>query len=57
MKFIVDEMPYYTDDCPFYEWGTGFCKCNLNYHVHCEYFENSRDSYYCDWLRVTDSEN
>lgn len=50
MKFLVDEMPYYKYECPFYEPGD-ICKCNCNYDGYCEYFKNDRDPYYCNWLK------
>lgn len=60
MKFIVDEMPYFVTDCPFYagedrhgmicQAGPAFLTCK------CEYFENSRDPYYCNWLKEINHE-
>lgn len=50
MKFVVDEMPYWQTDCPFYEIGA--CKCTLN-NEHCSYMEanaGSRDAEECPWL-------
>lgn len=50
MKFVVDEMPYWQTDCPFYEIGTG--KCTLG-GDHCSYMEanaGSRDAEECPWL-------
>ena len=51
MKFLVDEMPYYMDDCPFYEYGTGLCTCTVDRKHTCEYFYMNRDPEYCYWLK------
>lgn len=58
MKFLVDEMPYYKTECPFYEFGTGFCKCERDDcgHNYCEYFDMNRDPYYCMWLKENNDE-
>ena len=53
MKFIVDEMPYYKDDCPFHEIGARYsdlCTCD-GYQRPCQFFVMGRDPYYCDWLK------
>ena len=50
MKFLVDEMPYHNDDCPFYAPGD-ICKCDRLYDSVCKYFEMGCDPYYCDWLK------
>lgn len=42
MRFIVDEMPYYREDCPFHEYGE-ICKCACYVDSHCAYFEMGRD--------------
>lgn len=43
MKFIVDEMPLWSDDCPFFV-GTcsdPVCQCGPEWKQHtCEYFKN-----------------
>lgn len=51
MKFIVDEMPYYSDQCPFYNSRNGTCKAD------CEECERFGRSYYpetneCHTLKV-----
>lgn len=28
MKFVVDEMPFYAEECPFFELGV--CRCSLS---------------------------
>lgn len=35
MKLLVDEMPYWFGDCPFYRGGG----CTLRYGEHCEHFD------------------
>lgn len=54
MKFLVDEMPYYRGDCPFWverdRNGDDYCKCGGNVY-DCEYFVRGRDSEYCNWLK------
>lgn len=50
MKFLVDEMPYFRDECPFYE-TRDVCRCNCNYDSDCEYFKNDRDPECCNWLK------
>jgi hypothetical protein len=40
MKFIVDEMPYYSDQCPFYNARNGTCRIDSE---ECERF---RKDYY-----------
>ena len=57
MKFLVDEMPYFRDDCPFYEYGTGLCTCARDRKCVCEYFDFNRDPYYCNWLKEIDHED
>lgn len=60
MKFLVDEMPYYRSDCPFWlerdRNGDDYCKCG-NKVYDCEYFMRSHDPYYCNWLKVIESDN
>lgn len=56
MKFLVDEMPYFLDDCPFYEFGSGLCKCNCNGDNYCTYFENDRNPEYCPWLKENEND-
>lgn len=54
MKFIVDEMPYFRNDCPFWlkrdSNGDDYCKCG-NTIYDCTYFQIGRDPYYCNWLK------
>lgn len=50
MKFLVDEMPYFNCECPFYDCGD-VCKCDCRYDSDCEYFKNDRDPAYCPWLK------
>ena len=54
MKILVDEMPHDPSDCPFYKMGY----CNAGPTVReCEYFQMSKDPYYCDWLKVMEVTN
>lgn len=50
MKFLVDEMPFWADDCPFYDHET----CKLD-GATCAYMtENTagnRQAENCSWLR------
>lgn len=48
MKFIVDEMPFWETDCPFYKDG----KCKLDGHrcVYMSYPAGHRDAEDCEWL-------
>lgn len=60
MKFLVDEMPYYRSDCPFWlerdRNGDDYCKCG-NTIYDCEYFVRGRDPEYCNWLKeINDGE-
>ena len=34
MKILVNEMPYFWSDCPFYDYGV----CQLD-EAHCEHFD------------------
>ena len=43
MKFVVDEMPYSTEDCPFCN-GITKSTCNLLHNSRCEYFNPSWDN-------------
>ena len=49
MKFIVDEMPFWESDCPFYADG----KCILDGHkcVYMSYPAGRRDPEDCEWLK------
>lgn len=50
MKFIVDEMPYWETDCPFYDCGKKQCKLDGG---HCEYMgakAGERCADECPWL-------
>ena len=57
MKFLVDEMPYYRHDCPFWDKrdynGDDYCKCGNNVY-DCGYFIRGRDHEYCNWLKESD---
>lgn len=49
MKFIVDEMPFWDTDCPFFMGG--ICKMD---NEHCEYMEDdagNRQCEKCRWLK------
>jgi hypothetical protein len=35
MKFVVDEMPYFMGDCPFYDCE----ECRLMHGGHCDHFD------------------
>ena len=55
MKFIVDEMPYFSDQCPFYNARNGTCK------IDCEECERFGRDYYpqrneCHNLKVLTEE-
>lgn len=58
MYFLVDSMPFFTDDCPFYDGGD--CICGVQKH-ECEYFTPSQDGDKwsrnpndCPWLTTPD---
>lgn len=59
MKFLVDEMPYYRSDCPFWverdQNGDDYCKCGKNVYG-CEYFVRGRDPEYCNWLKEIEND-
>ena len=48
MKFVVDEMPFWENDCPFY----GGNKCKLDGHecLYMKYPAGRRDPEDCEWL-------
>lgn len=49
MKFIVDELPFWRDDCPFFECDT--CKlddCQCDYMI--ENVAGERNPENCRWL-------
>ena len=53
MKFIVDEMPFWESDCPFYEDD----KCKLDGH-RCRYMSypaGHRDPEDCEWLTTKET--
>lgn len=56
MKFIVDEMPYFKSDCPFYECGTGMCVCACDRKCECYYFDTGRNPNFCLWLKEIDND-
>lgn len=52
MKFVVDEMPFWESDCPFYDVG----RCRLD-GCECVYMKNPagrRVSEDCDWLTTNE---
>ena len=48
MKFLVDEMPFWDGDCPFYEDGK--CKLDGRECVYMSYPAGHRDPEDCEWL-------
>lgn len=53
MRFIVDEMPYWETDCPFYDPVTRHCKID---NSHCDYFDSiagERLEEDCAWLTTS----
>jgi hypothetical protein len=48
MKFIVDEMPFWESDCPFY--ADGGCACDGHKCVYMSYPAGHRDPEDCRWL-------
>ena len=62
IKFIVNEMPQFWHECPFYSKtsGTGItlehCSCG---HIlcSCEYFSHECDPEFCNWLMVIKNED
>ena len=49
MKLLVDEMPYWINDCPFYDGG-----CRID-RKHCDYMDRNagyRIEEECRWLTV-----
>ena len=59
MKFLVNEMPYYREDCPFNKVdnrsGDDYCVCGNTTRI-CGYFEMGRDPYYCKWLKEIEND-
>lgn len=53
MKFVVDEMPFWKEDCPFYNIGQGTCALCPG-DVACRYMAVARpelrDEVDCAWL-------
>jgi hypothetical protein len=50
MKFLVDEMPFWETDCPFYDG----CDCTLD-NDSCDYMKSNaghRCAEDCRWLKV-----
>lgn len=50
MKILVDEMPFWETDCPFFEPGSR--ECSLS-HLHCRYMDHiagHRIPEECDYL-------
>lgn len=62
MKFRVDAMPYYPDECPFSEphWygsqDTYLYECKLDGQL-CRYLNKDRDPLDCRWLIDEETEN
>ena len=57
MKFIVDELPFWEDDCPFFEYGSGTCKldgCQCKYMT--EHVAGRRNPEDCEWLTVKEGD-
>ena len=60
IKFIVNEMPKFWYECPFYSKTTGIggtlehCSCG---HILCEckYFKNECNPECCNWLKVIEN--
>lgn len=52
MKILVDEMPFWEDDCPFYNQFEGHCKLD---GFCCEYMKptaGNRCEEDCRWLKT-----
>lgn len=52
MKFLVDEMPFWASDCPFYDQYEGTCRLD---DCCCEYMKPSagdRCEKDCRWLKT-----
>ena len=60
MKLLVDEMPYFKTDCPFYageDCNGDVCQAGPQFLTcRCEYFKMGRDPYYCNWLKEIHNE-
>lgn len=39
MKILIDEMPYFSEECPFYEAYEEICKCDGN---RCEHYASTK---------------
>lgn len=51
MKFLVNEMPFWETDCPFFEPGSR--ECSLS-HLECRYMvrpAGEREADECDYLQ------
>lgn len=57
MKFIVDQLPVFDSDCPFFEFGCYTCKLD---DCLCEYMTNNiagkREAEDCRWLKERECE-
>ena len=53
MKFLVDEMPFWESDCPFYNGA----KCTLDNStcIYMSYPAGHRDEQDCKWLTTKES--
>lgn len=53
MKFIVDEIPFWEDDCPFYDVNSQECRLDQD---KCHYISDDvageRRIEICRWLRL-----
>lgn len=51
MKFLVNEMPYWETDCPFFNPSNRECELS---HLHCHYMDHNageRKAEDCDYLQ------
>ena len=58
MKFLVDEMPYFQDECPFYDISTGICKYDRDKceHMYISSKERGKQTE-CRWLVQKEEKN
>lgn len=56
MKFLIDEMPCFSSECPFYDAYEKICKCDGNRceHMHLSSSERCYKTE-CKWLKEYNS--
>ena len=55
MKLIVDEMPFWSDGCPFYNPANGCCKLDGDRCERADTLAGERSPYECDHLMTLEA--